>query len=222
MEVFKNQSVSDLQSFYGDLLFPVPGITIKQYLERQAVQLWNGIQANDPIVGIEISNYHPDYLGRKMAEIPIGNWKKTDAFQTIASEYGFTDWQEMEEQETEPLDIVFENAVNLLLAGKIEELKGQVATYPNLLKQTSQFGHRATLLHYTGSNGVEAWRQVVPLNLPQVTKFLLEKGVDKHAKMKVYGGEFDTLALLASSGHPYEAGWGRRWSNCCLIEYFVI
>ena len=77
---------------------------------------------------------------------------------------------------------------------------------PDLIFQKSKFGHQATLLHYVASNGVEFWRQIVPHNLPEMISYLIEKGADKNAKMKVYGGEFSVLPLLESSAHPYAAG----------------
>ena len=216
MDIYKNKVVSDLQAFYGDLLYPKNGTTIVGYLEQIGERLWEGIQANNPIVGVEFSNYNPFYLGKKLPDIPLSNLTKKDAYLTIACEYGFDDWEQVKTLGEDLLNLDFENAVNLLLAGNIEELKKSLEAHPELTGHRSQFGHRATLLHYTGSNGVEAWRQVVPLNLIQVTKYLLEMGVDKHAKMKVYGGEFDTLALLASSGHPYEAGVGRDMEQLLL------
>ena len=69
----------------------------------------------------------------------------------------------------------------------------------------SQYGHRASLLNYAGSNGVEFWRQQVPLNLAEIVIYLLEAGADKNATMKVYGGEFNTFELLTTSIHPLRA-----------------
>ena len=59
---------------------------------------------------------------------------------------------------------------------------------------------------YCGNNGVEFWRQQVPLNLKTIILFLLENGANKNATMSVYGGEFDTLSLLTTSAHPINAG----------------
>jgi len=39
-----------------------------------------------------------------------------------------------------------------------------------------------------------------------MVSYLLEKGVDPGAKMKVYGGEYTAAELLLSSLHPRNAG----------------
>ena len=103
-------------------------------------------------------------------------------------------------------DKPFEVAVDFLLIGQLDNLKKCLDGNPDLIFRKSQFGHQATLLHYVGSNGVEFWRQVVPFNLPKMTKYLIEKGADKNAKMKVYGGGFPVLSLLETSAHPFAAG----------------
>jgi hypothetical protein len=209
MIVYKSKTVSELQDFYGALLFPQNKSTLLQYLEPMANRLWEGIQSNSSVVGVEISNYDPVLKGKRL-EIPLRELTEEVAFRTIACEYGFTNWQEVMHLGEEPLDLVFEKTVNFILAGNMEALQREIISFPKLLTQRSQFGHQATLLHYTASNGVELWRQAVPLNLPEITKFLVEKGVDKYAKMRVYGGQFDTLSLLTSSAHPYEAGIGKE------------
>lgn len=209
MIIYKSKVVSGLQELYGALLFPQKKCTLRQYLEPLVNRLWEGIRSDNPLVVHEICNYDPVYLGKRL-EMPLSEMNKEVAYRTIACEYGFANWQVVEEMGEVQLDFVFENSVNLLLAGNLKALDRQITAFPKLLTQTSQFGHGATLLHYTASNGVELWRQVVPQNLAAITKYLLEKGADKHAKMKVYGGHFDTLALLTSSIHPYEAGIGEE------------
>jgi ankyrin repeat protein len=74
--------------------------------------------------------------------------------------------------------------------------------------------HRATLLHYAGSNGVEQYRQKCPKNIVRITKILLDAGSEIDADLD-YGraqktycerGGSTTLALAATSCHPAEAG----------------
>ncbi|WP_378176901.1 hypothetical protein [Aquimarina sp. SS2-1] len=36
-------------------------------------------------------------------------------------------------------------------------------------------------MNYTASNGVEIWRQKTPINLPEMTYFLIDKGADRYA-----------------------------------------
>ena len=63
---------------------------------------------------------------------------------------------------------------------------------------------RATVLHYAGSNGVESYRQVVPLNLADIVDFLIRAGADPQAEATIYGGS-TARALFESSTHPIQA-----------------
>ena len=77
---------------------------------------------------------------------------------------------------------------------------------PSLVHRRSSFGHRSTLLHYVGSNGVETYRQRVPMNLAEITRLLVEAGADVNATANMYGGGSTTLGLLVTSDHPAKAG----------------
>ena len=88
------------------------------------------------------------------------------------------------------------------LAGGTWPLRAATTATPQAALQP----HRATLLHYVGSNGVEIRRQKVPANLVAITELLLETGSDVNATARVYGGEMTTYSLVATSGHPVRAG----------------
>jgi ankyrin repeat protein len=66
--------------------------------------------------------------------------------------------------------------------------------------------HRAQLLHYVASNGVEGYRQRTPANVLDVARLLLETGSDPNAVAYLYGGACTTMSLLVSSAHPAKAG----------------
>ncbi|MEO0895417.1 MAG: hypothetical protein AAFY71_03280 [Bacteroidota bacterium] len=166
--------------------------------------LEHGYQQLLPAAASEISNYHPDYLGKSPEEIFAAKLPKAELFRCISCEYGFS--QSIPDISFKEEDFAFERALDFLLEGKLAELEMMLATYPFLTSQSSLYGHQAKLLHYCGSNGVEIWRQVVPSNLMEGIKTLLKYGADPQAKMEVYGGEFDMLALYQTSAHPYEAG----------------
>ena len=166
--------------------------------------MYEGVNEKRSFIFQEINNYHKDFLGKPIEDLKAINLTLVDCQNTIAHEYGFESWEAIADDLE--YDKEFELAVEFLLNGKLELLQSAIGTSPDLLFRKSQFGHKATLLHYVASNGVEFWRQVVPSNLPAMTKWLIEKGADKNAKMKVYGGDFAVLALLESSAHPYAAG----------------
>lgn len=207
MPIYQSHAVREVISFYGPILNPIyTRKTIYKHLETLADLLWQGIMDKNPVVHYEVSNYHPDYLGASLEEIQRASLGLTDARQTIASEYGFANWEAIRVLGNKKYDLNFELAVHHLLRGNLSDLEALLSTHPELVEQKSSYGHQATLLHYVGSNGVEIWRQQVPQNLPALTKLLLDKGADKTAQMVVYGGTFDTLSLLDTSAHPFAAG----------------
>jgi len=105
-----------------------------------------------------------------------------------------------------PPDRSFERAVDAVVHGEIERLRELRAAEPQLATRRSDYGHRSTLLHYVGSNGVETHRQKVPANLAEVTRALLEAGAEVDAPAEMYGGGSTPLGLLLTSAHPHEAG----------------
>ena len=112
---------------------------------------------------------------------------------------------DVEARGTSPPDRNFEITVDTLLSGDVERLRGLLSSDPSLIHQRSSFGHGSTLLHYVGSNGVETYRQRVPLNLADITRLLVDAGADVNATANMYGGS-TTLGLLVTSDHPAKAG----------------
>ncbi len=203
--IYKAPVVGQLQAFYGALLMPQTKLTIKEQLLQIAEQLLEGISTDFLPVFHQINNYHPDFLGHPIEKLRHLEWTEQEAQQCIASEYGFMDWKEVEALNTD-YDVAFEQAVQAIIHGNEAKLQQLLDRHPYLTKAKSPYGHRAALLHYTASNGVEMWRQQVPSNLPKITQILLENGADKKVTMKVYGGQFTTLELLQTSAHPKAAG----------------
>src|SRR5262249_61446416 len=102
--------------------------------------------------------------------------------------------------------VAYENAVDTMLAGHLDGLRGLLDGDPSLTAQASHWPHRATLLHYATANGVEIHRQVVPRNLPAIVALLVDRGADVNASAHAYGSEVAPLGLLLSSSHPHDAG----------------
>ena len=206
MRIHKTPFIEKILKFYGtDLLINFKEAPyVKEYLSRLAERMLEGVQAQHSFVFQEINNYHKNYLGVPIEDLAKLKLTLADCQNTIAHEYGFENWEAIADDLK--YDKEFEVAIDCLLIAQFDDLKKKIDANPDLIFRKSQFGHQATLLHYVASNGVEIWRQIVPLNLVEMTKYLLEKGADKNAKMKVYGGEFSVLALLKTSAHPYEAG----------------
>ncbi|MFQ5628587.1 MAG: hypothetical protein ACE5I1_07490 [bacterium] len=200
-------AIRQVEKLHHNLLKKYPGnFTIFDVLENQAQTLRKEHQRQNPAVCVQISNWHPRLVGATTDEILQAAFTPEDARVTIAREHGFQNWKQVEARGATQLDKSFEHAVDAVVSGEIDKLEVLLGESSYLARQISQYGHRATLLHYVAANGVETWRQKVPPNAVEITRLLLEAGADVHAKAHVYGGQYDTMALLMSSAHPAEAG----------------
>jgi hypothetical protein len=174
-------------------------------LKNYAINLQGQYQVGNPAVSIEISNYFPPLIAASQKEIFYVEMEPHDFELTIAKAYGFSSWENVKAMSETTHDPLFEMAVDILLTGQIEVLGDLLKQYPHLVHQRSSYGHRAGLIHYLGSNGVEIWRQVVPDNLEEILRFLVVKGADPDMTADLYGVN-NLLALLTSSDHAWKAG----------------
>ncbi len=207
--IYISGDVAKVRQLHSDLLTPeARRKPVCDWLDAQAARILQGHADGNPVIVPHITCWHPSLVGKKKDEILDAEFLLEDARETIAREYGFADWEEASAVTATP-DAEFEKAVDLLLEGKQEELQELLKAHPDLVHRRSVFGHKATLLHYVGSNGVETWRQVVPLNLDELTRVILDAGADVNALANIYG-ESTTLSLLTSSAHPAEAGLAEK------------
>lgn len=178
---------------------------MKTRLKAFAELLWDLYQQKNPHATIEISNYHKKYLGKSSEEIFEAQLSFPDILHTIKQEYGFAPTVNINIPAFTETDFLFEEAVDLMLCAGMDEWNHFLQAQPHIISQRSLYGHHASLLNYCGNNGVEIWRQFVPLNLMEKIQSLLRMGARKEDRMKVYGGEFTTLELFNTSAHPYDA-----------------
>lgn len=204
--VYVSDQVREVERLDRDLLTDaVRQLPIQDQLDRQAHRVVEGHKAGDRAVVTHITCWHPTLVCHSADEIRNSDFTLDDARQTIAREYGFADWSDVEARGDLPPDRAFELAVDTLLRGDVEKLRGLLTSDPSLAHRRSNFGHRSTLLHYVGSNGVETYRQRVPMNLAEITRLLVEAGADVNARADMYGGS-TALGLLVTSDHPAKAG----------------
>lgn len=206
VSVYISDQVRAIERLHSDLFTDeFRRLSVREQLDRQAQRILAAHQAGDPTVIPHITCWHPTLACESADAIMAATFTLQDARETIAREYGFASWPDAEVHGTEPPDPTFEFAVDTLLRGDIVQLRALLVANPALIRQRSSYGHRATLLHYVGSNGVETYRQRVPLNLAAVTELLLSAGAEVNAAANMYGGS-TVLGLLLTSDHPAQAG----------------
>ena len=206
MAVYRHKLIGELREFYGPLLRQQANFaSVHHHLEALANRMWEGVQDKNVAIYSEIANYHKEHLGRNIEVLKRLDLDLEACRKTIAHEYGFRRWTEVTHQ-SQPYDLIFEHTIDAMLEGNTRDFRQNLIQHPFLTDRKSAYGHQATLLHYAVANGVEMWRQQVPLNLAESVEFLLERGINTQAKMKVYGGEYRAAELLMSSAHPREAG----------------
>jgi hypothetical protein len=205
--VYICDQVKDIERLHSDLFTDdFRQLPICDQLDQQAHRIVEGHKAGNRAVVTHITCWHPNLVGRSADEIMNSDFTLDDARQTIAREYGFANWADAAVRGENAPDLEFELAVDTLLRGDVESLRGLLSSNPSLVHRRSSFGHRSTLLHYVGSNGVETYRQKVPLNLAEIARLLIDAGADVNATAEMYGGGSTTLGLLITSDHPAKAG----------------
>jgi hypothetical protein len=205
--VYVSDQVREVERLHHDLLTDsVRRLPIRDQLDRHAHRIVEAHNAGNRAVVTQITCWHPKLACRSADDIMGGGFTLDDARETIAREYGFANWSDVEARGSDPPDRDFELGVDTLLRGDVQTLRGLLTDNPTLVHQRSSFGHRSTLLHYVGSNGVETYRQRVPLNLAEIARLLVEAGADVNATANMYGGGSTALGLLVTSYHPAMAG----------------
>jgi hypothetical protein len=204
--VYVDPRVQKVLYLYADVLAgDFYSLPIRRQLELQAVRLTEAHHNRDDSVCFQIGSWHPELVGKHDDAILNHDFSIDDGRTTIAREYGFREWDDLDSIANRQSNVKFEKAVNTMLSGNLVLLMGLIGETPNLITARSAYGHNATLLHYAGSNGVESHRQVVPLNLAEIVDFLIISGADLTRKASIYGGS-TPRELFETSKHSHESG----------------
>ena len=207
VDVYVCSGVQQVSDLHKEMLRAYPGrFLVINVLERQAETLLKAYEQSNPVVCIQLSNWLKDCIGRSPEAILGMGLGLQDMRLCVAHEHGYPNWEVATARGDLPLDPEFEMAVDAVVHGRIEALGEMVEGNPGLVHRASNYGHEAMLLHYVAANGVETWRQMVPSNAAAIARLLIERGADRNARMRVYGGHHTTLELLLTSAHPAEAG----------------
>ena len=92
----------------------------------QAARLTEAHHNRDDSVCFQIGSWHPNLVGQSDQRILNYSFTVDDAKFTIAREYGFKDWGEVEAIEGRASDVAFENAVDTILSGNLASLREQL------------------------------------------------------------------------------------------------
>ena len=203
--MYVHEQIEHLYQYYLDIIQDNSIKTVHDQLLRFAQKLLVAYQNHNPLAVLEISNYHPNYIGIQSLEEIDRRLNIEDIQYTIARAYHFEDWDEVARSEAE-LNRSFEAAVDDVIFGRKQPLKTKMTADPNLLQRRSQYGHHAGLIHYVSANGIEIWRQRVPHNILEIAKMLLDAGADPYLYSDLYGGTMGVLGLVETSAHPFNAG----------------
>jgi hypothetical protein len=175
-------------------------------LAAMAQRLHQAHSEGDSRTVVQIRNWLPGAARQDDEQILGRPLSVDDARLAIAREYGWESWQELARAALDPPDRTFERAVQATVHGELLELHSLLREEPSLVRARSPFGHRATLIHYLGANGVEFHHQMTPRNAPEVARALIGAGVDVNATARFYGKDTTVLPLIMTSAHPRAAG----------------
>jgi len=199
--IYKDPQVEAMLDLFAGLLDTKKTIDTAAYLQSLAERLFEGYQKEHTGIVFTTGRFFnssilADYF-KKTFTLENAQW-------CIAQEHGYQDWDEVLSA-NDKADIHFELLIDDMLTGNEQALISALQNKPELIHQQSHYPHKATLLHYTGSNGIEGYRQIVPQNLAKIVEYLLHAGADTRHKAKLYNG-CTARELLETSKHPYEAG----------------
>ncbi len=207
MEIYVAQDVAEVDALHPYLTeHAFRMLPIRQQLGKQADVIRSAHASGDRRVRMHLMSWWPLARGKSLDDVMASPFGLEDAQVTMAREYGFSNWAEVEALGPAQVSQDFERALDVLLAGDIVRLQAYLEEAPHLTVEKSAYGHRATLLHYLGANGVETHRQRTPLNAVALAELLIARGADPNAKAHMYGGGQTPLALASTSAHPYKAG----------------
>jgi len=185
--------------------------SIYDFLKAYAELLHTDYMAKGNCFEIDFSNWHPKFISHSPEEIRSKSPEFIEFKIAVTKAHGFQNIEKLKESNLK-FNHPFENAVDHLLTGELVKLKNILEKYPAVKNAKSNFGHRASLIHYVAANGVESYRQVCPYNIVDGLQLLLDLGCDPEAKNNIYGGS-NLIGLIKTSAHPAKVGVTDRLVN---------
>lgn len=189
---------------------PLPLSSSLDEYKRQAHELFEALVAGDEEAMEFIRQHHPVLQQLPFHEFMGSALTPEHARMALARGYHFEDWDRLAAWVENMMDknseiFIFENAVDLMVGGNIEELEKLIRAHPQLVRTRSTRSHHAMLIHYIGANGVEDYRQQSPQNAVEILRMLLNAGSELDPLADMYGGS-TPFGLVATSIWPAKAG----------------
>jgi len=161
-------------------LKPLPVRSGLERYKKQARDLIKQYTAKNPEAMRCIRQHHPRLPGRANTndrnavtdeDIRRARVLVADAQSVVARWHGFSSWPKLAEHvkaltRKDSRVLQFELAVEAIITGEVATLKSLLRENPELRRARSTREHQATLLHYVGANGVEAYHQKTPKKSP--------------------------------------------------------
>jgi len=204
--IYMCDEVSKVRELYKNIIsWPYEYDSTFAFINAMAISHYRQYALGYPPSITELKSWHPECISKDYKHIMGLELSQDDIQYAQARQYGFKDWEDLIIKDS-PIDLAFERAVDAIIEGNESLLRQLLSEHPDLSQRSSNFGHRAKLIHYIAANGVETYRQITPFNLVALTELLLDQGCDPYADHNIYGGNGNIIDLIATSAHPNEAG----------------
>lgn len=189
---------------------PIPNTWLLQDFHIEAQNLLHAFHRGERAAFASVRQFVSGNGKRTDLGMPVDDFDLTTAQAVVARNYGFENWEKLiafiEELRRENSETwQFETAIEAIISGDEETLKKLLQKNPSLVHMRSQRVHQATLLLYTGANGVEGYRQRSPRNAALIAELLLKAGAEVDAEIRD-GGRGTALGEVATSIWPAKAG----------------
>jgi hypothetical protein len=181
-------------------------LPVGEQIAQQAETVRQAHATGDRRARMHLQSWWLPAIGHPLDHVMDMPLTDSDARLALSREYGFADWDAVQRNGTGTVDAAFEQALDALLTGDLAARAARLTEMPELARARSAYGHRSTLLHYIGANGVESHRQVTPLNATDMARLLIRHGADRHALRTCMVNGQTAYMLAQTSAHPQEAG----------------
>ena len=196
---------------------PLPPSPSLSHLRNQAKDLLREQRAGAPEAAQRIREFHPRFRAASDPAIARATLRLSDAYLTVAHEYGFRSWARLRAHVEDPArenfdlphhdrirDPEFRRAVELLDAGDRDAMATLLAAHPKLATQHVEFEggnyfSRPTLIEFVAENPTRHGR--LPANIAEVAGVILEAGANADR-----ASVDSALGLVASSRVARDSG----------------